>query len=121
VLGTLLKTRGEEPEDMRVITFSQIKREVCKKHGITVKDFDGRDQKSMFCRARRQAWWRARQETKASLPQLGAWSGGREHTTVYHGIQIWEYARRGEEAPSTIRKREYSKKRWQEKKSRGDI
>ncbi len=104
-----------------MITFAKIKREVCKKYLITVKDFDGRDRRRVFCRARSEAWWRARRETKASLPQLAAWSGGREHTTIYHGANAWEYAQRGEESPETKRKREYSKKRWRAKKERGDI
>lgn len=101
--------------------FAQIKKEACEKYKITIEQFDGRDRGRIFCKARSYAWWRARQETTASLPQLGMWSGGREHTTVYHGINTWEYSRKGEESPATKRKREYAKKRWHEKKARGEI
>jgi chromosomal replication initiator protein len=105
----------------KMTKFAKIKQEVCAKYSMTVEQFDGRDRGRIFCQARNLAWWRARQETKASLPQLGAWSGGREHTTVYHGICIFECARKGEESPVTKRKREYAKKRWHEKKARGEI
>jgi len=104
-----------------MITFAEIKRQVCKQHSITIEQFDGRDLGRMFCRARCQAWWRARQETTASLPQLGAWSGGRNYATVYHGVNVWEYGRKGEKSPAAKRKKIHAKKSWQEKKSRGDI
>ena len=116
----VIATKGAEPKKA-MITFAKIKREVCKKYSITLEEFDGRDRGRLFCKARKLAWWRARQETTASLPQLGLWSGGRDHTTVYHGICMFEYARKGEESPVTKRKRIYAKKSWQEKKDRGEI
>ena len=96
----------------RMITFAEIKRQVCEQHSITIEQFDGRNRGRLFCKARKLAWWRARQETTASLPQLGLWSGG---------ICMFEYARKGEESPVTKRKRIYAKKSWQEKKNRGEI
>jgi len=105
----------------KMITFHEIKRQVCEQYNMTVEQFDGRDRGRIFCKARNFAWWRARQETTISFPQLGAWSGGRDHTTVYHGVHIWESARAGVESHVTKRKREFAKKSWQKKKAQGGI
>jgi chromosomal replication initiation ATPase DnaA len=67
--------------------YIDIERQVALRHGITVEDLRGP------CRARRVAWprqelmWRARRETRLSLPQIGERLGGRDHTTVIHGVR----------------------------------
>lgn len=58
-------------------------------------------------RARSIAWprqeimWRASQETAASLPLIGQMLGGRDHTTVIHGIRRHQQRRDEEKANGT--------------------
>jgi chromosomal replication initiator protein len=67
--------------------FADIERQVALRHALTVEDLRGPS------RARRVAWprqelmWRARRETRLSLPQIGDRLGGRDHTTVIHGVR----------------------------------
>jgi len=67
--------------------FIEIERQVAARHGVSVAELRGP------CRARRVAWprqelmWRARRETRLSLPQIGERLGGRDHTTVIHGVR----------------------------------
>jgi chromosomal replication initiation ATPase DnaA len=67
--------------------FTDIKEEVCKKHGITKEQFDGPDRHDKFVNARHEAWWRAKQETDLSYTLIGMRSGGKHHTTILHGVQ----------------------------------
>lgn len=65
----------------------QIVRQVAQKHGVSVKDVYSvrRDRPSVA--ARHEAMYRLREETTLSLPQIGRLLGGRDHTTVLHGIR----------------------------------
>ena len=102
-------------------TFNDIKIQVCKEFRLPVELFDGPDRSRAIAAARRLAWWRARQSMDASYPQLGVWSGGRDHTTVHHGVKLLDHLFQGSEYKELSRKRLHARKRWQEKKSRGDI
>lgn len=70
--------------------FSDIKREVCEKHGVTKEEFDGVCRTDKIVNCRHEAWWRAKQETDLSFSQIGKGSGGKHHTTVLHGVQRHE-------------------------------
>jgi chromosomal replication initiation ATPase DnaA len=67
--------------------FTDIKEEVCKKHGITKEQFDGHDRNNKFVNARQEAWWRAKQETDLSYTIIGMRSGGKHHTTILNGVR----------------------------------
>ena len=67
--------------------FQRLKREACAECEIDVATFDGRSRVHAASTARHLAWWRARDSLLVSYPQLGAWSGGRDPTTVWHGVQ----------------------------------
>jgi chromosomal replication initiation ATPase DnaA len=67
--------------------FTDIKEEVCKKHGVTKEEFDGHARYDKFINARQEAWWRAKQETDLSYTLIGMRSGGKHHTTILHGVQ----------------------------------
>lgn len=67
--------------------FTDIKEEVCKKHGITKEQFDGHERNDRFVNARQEAWWRAKQETDLSYTIIGMRSGGKHHTTILNGVR----------------------------------
>ncbi len=54
-------------------------------HGMTVDDLLGPRRTKKIALARQEAMYLARESTEASLPQIGAALGGRDHTTVMHG------------------------------------
>jgi len=54
-------------------------------HGLTVDDLIGPRRTKKIARARQQAMYLAREATEASLPQIGAALGGRDHSTIIHG------------------------------------
>ncbi len=54
-------------------------------HGLTVEDLTGPRRTKEIALARQQAMYLARESTEASLPQIGAALGGRDHTTIIHG------------------------------------
>lgn len=82
-----------EPISWRVIAA-----EVCKKHGISFATLISKRRPADVCEARHEFFWRCRQETTLSLPQLGARCGGRDHTTVLHGVRAHERRMRNEQA-----------------------
>jgi chromosomal replication initiation ATPase DnaA len=78
-----------QPANM-VPRWKTIIREVAEKHEVKVVDIISirRDRKS--CIARHEAMWRLKQETTMSFPQIGRRLGGRDHSTVIHGIHKHE-------------------------------
>lgn len=85
-----------EPISWRVIAA-----EVCKKHGISFATLISKRRPADVCAARHEFFWRCRQETTLSLPQIAARCGGRDHTTVLHGIRAHE--RRVRNAQASMR------------------
>lgn len=86
--GRLFSYTGIEPpaKPLRAV-IAEIKAEVAAKHGVTINDLESQTRNQMICLARFEAMWRCRQETIASLPQIGRSFGNRDHTTVLHGIR----------------------------------
>lgn len=68
----------------------QIAEEVCAARGISMIDFMSQRRTAAVARARQEAYWRARHETMASLPKIGLAYGGRDHSTIIHGIKAHE-------------------------------
>jgi hypothetical protein len=60
--------------------------EVAKKHCVLVSDIQGRSHKKKFVWPRQEAAYRMSIELKFSLGQIGRVLGGRDHTTILHGI-----------------------------------
>jgi len=56
-------------------------------YSLSPEDLKGRSRSQKVVRPRQLAMHLARQETKASLPQIGKALGDRDHTTVLHGVQ----------------------------------
>lgn len=67
--------------------YRAILRETADKHGLAVVDITGRCRKHHIVLARQEAMWRMRMETPFSLPEIGRRMGGKDHTTVLHGIR----------------------------------
>lgn len=81
------------------ITMEQIIREVATRHRLAVRDLLGRDIYPNYVLARQEAMWRLRQQRKPdgsprwSYPAIGRAMGGKDHTTVMHGVKRHEARR----------------------------
>ena len=67
--------------------WKDIVREVCANHGFTLQQILGAQRQRRLCSARHEAFYRLSTETTMSLPEIGDAFGGRDHTTVLHGIR----------------------------------
>ena len=56
-------------------------------HQLSLDDLLSKRRTKVVVRARQIAMYLAREETDASLPQIGAALGGRNHSTVLYGYQ----------------------------------
>jgi chromosomal replication initiation ATPase DnaA len=64
-----------------------------RRHGLTPADLSGPSRCRQVSLARGMAMYVARRLTPASLQAIGAAFGGRDHTTVLHGIRVTEARR----------------------------
>ena len=69
-----------------------IVREVAEQHGFTVDQLVSPSRRHDLSRARFECFGRIRAEIRfrsgpPSLPQIGRWFGGRDHTTVLNGLR----------------------------------
>jgi chromosomal replication initiation ATPase DnaA len=65
---------------------NEIKKEVAKKHMVTVKDIEGPSRKEEIVFARDEAMYRTRKETGAGLKAIGR-CFNRTHATVIHALK----------------------------------
>lgn len=79
----------------RKITIEEIQRKVSEYYNIRISDIVGPKRVRSFARPRQVAMYLCKQLTSRSLPEIGRRFGGRDHTTVMHGV------RRIEELKST--------------------
>ncbi len=79
----------------RKITVEEIQRQVADYYNIRMSDIIGPKRLRTYARPRQVAMYLAKQLTSRSLPEIGRRFGGRDHTTVMHGV------RRIEELKST--------------------
>jgi len=77
-----LQDFGPAPGSLSV---DQIIENVAQFYNLKTKDLLGRRRSKDIVTARQMAMYLAREETNASLPQIGRALGGRDHTTVLHG------------------------------------
>jgi chromosomal replication initiator protein len=56
-------------------------------YGVKVEELVGRDRSRDIIMPRQMAMYLVREETDASLPEIGQLIGGRDHTTVMHGCE----------------------------------
>jgi chromosomal replication initiator protein len=71
----------------RSLAPQQIMLAVADHFGLDVADLCGRSRALAVARPRQIAMFLVREETDASLPQIGDLLGGRDHTTILHGCE----------------------------------
>ncbi|BCX05568.1 MAG: chromosomal replication initiator protein DnaA [Candidatus Roseilinea sp.] len=69
------------------ITPSQVIETVAKYYNISVADMVSPSRNKELVQPRQIAMYLIRQETDASLPEIGGLLGGRDHTTILHGVE----------------------------------
>jgi chromosomal replication initiator protein len=79
-LGQLMPQRSR-------LTETQILDTVADHFGVERAAFEGSSRSRTIARPRQVAMYLLREETGASLPQIGAMLGGRDHTTVLYGCE----------------------------------
>lgn len=69
---------------------------IAKKHGIELAVLRGPSARKPIVAARHEAMYAIYATRKYSTPTIGAWFGGRDHTTVLHGVRKHESRLRAE-------------------------
>ena len=71
----------------RKISIEEIQRQVSDHYNIRLADMIGPKRVRSFARPRQVAMYLCKQLTTRSLPEIGRRFGGRDHTTVMHGVK----------------------------------
>ena len=71
----------------RKVTVEEIQRRVSEHYNIRLSDMIGPKRVRNYARPRQIAMYLAKQMTSRSLPEIGRRFGGRDHTTVMHGVR----------------------------------
>jgi chromosomal replication initiator protein len=71
----------------RKISVEEIQRRVSEHYNIRMSDMIGPKRVRNFARPRQVAMYLCKQLTSRSLPEIGRRFGGRDHTTVMHGVK----------------------------------
>ncbi len=71
----------------RKVTVEEIQRRVSEHYNIRLSDMIGPKRVRNFARPRQIAMYLAKHMTSRSLPEIGRRFGGRDHTTVMHGVK----------------------------------
>ncbi|MGI3164055.1 chromosomal replication initiator protein DnaA [Pseudooceanicola sp. 200-1SW] len=71
----------------RKITIEEIQRRVAEHYNIRLSDMIGPKRVRSFARPRQIAMYLCKKLTSRSLPEIGRRFGGRDHTTVMHGVK----------------------------------
>lgn len=87
------------PEVPGTASIKSIARQVAHKHGLKIADLKSPRKYRDLSRARQEAFWRCYLELPhKSLPQIGRWFGGRDHSTVLHGYRQHERREQAKQA-----------------------
>lgn len=70
------------PSSMRGIS-----ERVAARWDLTLDDLKGQSRKRFIARPRQEAMWHMYQTGRFSLPQIGQFLGGRDHSTILHGVR----------------------------------
>ena len=71
----------------RKITVEEIQRKVSEHYNIRLSDMIGPKRMRSYARPRQVAMFLSKLLTSRSLPEIGRRFGGRDHTTVMHGVK----------------------------------
>ncbi|HHY02441.1 MAG TPA: chromosomal replication initiator protein DnaA, partial [Paracoccus sp.] len=78
----------------RKVSVEEIQRKVAEHYNIRLSDLVGPKRVRTLARPRQIAMYLAKQMTSRSLPEIGRRFGGRDHTTIMHGVRKIEELRR---------------------------
>lgn len=76
----------------KAITLSKIAESVANFYSITMEDLLKQSRRKEYVKPRQTAMYLARKELGSSFPSIGEFFGGRDHTTVMHGVEKVEKA-----------------------------
>lgn len=82
-------------------TMASILDQIAEQYGVSVADLRGPDRTKAISTARQHAMWLMAQQPHLSLPQIGRYLNGRDHTTILHGIRQHQ-ARLDAESPALL-------------------
>jgi chromosomal replication initiator protein len=71
----------------RKVTIEEIQRKVAEHYNVRLSDMIGPKRVRTIARPRQIAMYLAKQLTPRSLPEIGRRFGGRDHTTIMHGVR----------------------------------
>ena len=71
----------------RKVTIEEIQRKVAEHYNIRLSDMIGPKRLRAVARPRQVAMYLSKQLTSRSLPEIGRRFGGRDHTTIMHGVK----------------------------------
>jgi chromosomal replication initiator protein len=71
----------------RKVSIEEIKRKVADHYNIRLSDMVGPKRTRCYARPRQVAMYLCKQLTTRSLPEIGRSFGGRDHTTIMHGVR----------------------------------
>ena len=74
----------------RKVTIEEIQRKVAEHYNIRLSDLVGPKRSRPIARPRQIAMYLSKQLTTRSLPEIGRRFGGRDHTTIMHGVKVIE-------------------------------
>ncbi|MBD9525524.1 chromosomal replication initiator protein DnaA [Paracoccus sp. PAR01] len=77
----------------RKVSIEEIQRKVAEHYNIRLSDMIGPKRVRTVARPRQIAMYLAKQMTSRSLPEIGRRFGGRDHTTIMHGVRKIEELR----------------------------
>jgi chromosomal replication initiator protein len=69
------------------VTIEEIQRKVAEHYNVRLSDMIGPKRTRTIARPRQVAMYLAKQLTSRSLPEIGRRFGGRDHTTIMHGVK----------------------------------
>lgn len=85
--GSFSITQPEEPQQTVLPTIAAIVHACAIHYGVTVFDICSHRRAAAIVRPRQVAMYLAKIGTLRSMPQIGRYMGGRDHTTVLHAVR----------------------------------
>lgn len=86
ILANIVKSKK------KAVTFTKIAESVASFYSISMEDLLKQSRRKEFVKPRQAAMYIARKELSSSFPAIGDFFGGRDHTTVMHGVEKIEKA-----------------------------
>lgn len=91
LLGSIISAKK------KTVSIRKIAEDVAMFYSITVDDLMNKSRRKEFVKPRQAAMYLIRKELESSYPAIGEFFGGRDHTTVMHGVEKIEKAIKSED------------------------